>query len=323
MSPRIDVHAHFLPDFYSAALRAADLSHPDGMPAIPQWSEEIALHMMDGLGIAAGVISISSPGVYFGDEAAAHQLAGKTNQEAARLQRAHPSRFGWFASTSLPNVKAAIGEACQALDEMGADGVVIESNQQGMYLGDARLEPFYKALNDRSAVLFVHPTSPKCLGCNSLTLGYPEPMLEFMFETTRTITNMLLSGVTIRHPKLKIIVPHGGAALSVLASRIDLQMPFFEADSANKSPNVHGELKKLYFDLAGAPLPELLSALLQVADPNRILYGSDWPYTALALCTEVTGKLDQTPLLTERLREDVMHGNARKLFPRLTSDICS
>ena len=137
LSPRIDVHAHFLPDFYSAALRAADLSHPDGMPAIPQWSEEIALHMMDGLGIAAAVISISSPGVHFGDEAAAHQLAGKTNQEAARLQRAHPSRFGWFASTSLPNVKAAIGEACQALDEMGADGVVIESNQQGMYLGDA------------------------------------------------------------------------------------------------------------------------------------------------------------------------------------------
>ncbi len=315
--PRIDVHAHFLPGFYTDALRAAGLTHPDGMPAIPAWSEEIALEMMDGLGITAAVLSISTPGVYFGDADAAHSLALRTNGEAARLRREHPSRFGWFASTSLPNVKTAIAEASAALDEQGAEGVVIESNQQGMYLGDPKLEPFYKALDDRKAVLFVHPTSPKCQGCSSLTLGYPEPMLEFMFETTRTITNMILSGVTLRYPNLRVIVPHAGAALSVLASRVDLQMPFFEANSPHKSPNLHGELKKLYYDLAGAPLPELLSALLQIADPHHIMYGSDWPYTALALCTDVTEKLDQTPLLAGDLREDVMQGNARTLFPRL------
>ena len=103
-------------------------------------------------------------------------------------QRAHPSRFGWFAMTSLPNVRAAIGEASRALGEMGAASVVVETNQQGMHLGDPRLEPFFKALDDRNAVLFVHPTSPRCQGCTSLTLGYPAPMLEFMFETTRTIT---------------------------------------------------------------------------------------------------------------------------------------
>ena len=323
MPLRIDVHAHFLPDFYSEALRAAGQNHPDGMPEIPAWSEETALQMMDGLGIAASVISISSPGVYFGDKEAAHRLVLRTHQEAIRLKRDHPSRFGWFASTSLPNVDAAINEASAALDEKGADGIVIETNQDGMYLGDPRLDPFYKALNDRSAVLFVHPTSPKCQGCSSLTLGYPEPMLEFMFETTRTITQMILSGVTIRYPNICVIVPHAGAALSVLASRVDLQMPFFEAKSAHKSPNLHGELKKLYYDLAGAPLPELLSALLQIADPHHILYGSDWPYTALGLCTQVAGELDRTPLLDGGLREDVMVGNARKLFPRLMESMRS
>jgi 6-methylsalicylate decarboxylase len=321
--PRIDVHAHFLPDFYSDALRAAGQRRPDGMPAIPEWTEESALRMMDGLGIAASVISISSPGVYFGDKAAAHNLAMRTNEEAARLQRDHSARFGWFAATSLPNVEAAIAEACEALDEKGADGVVVETNQDGMYLGNPKLEPFYKALDERGAVMFVHPTSPKCQGCSSLTLGYPEPMLEFMFETTRTITNMLLSGVTLRYPNIRVIVPHAGAALSVLASRVDLQMPFFEANSAHKSPNLHGELKKLYYDLAGAPLPELLSVLLQIADPHHIMYGSDWPYTALALCTDVTGKLDRTPLLAGDLREDVMYRNARTLFPKLIEAIQS
>jgi len=104
-------------------------------------------------------------------------------------------------------VKAAVAEASEALDDKGADGIVIESNHHGMYLGDPKLEPFYKALDGRKAVLFVHPTSPKCRGCSSLTLGYPEPMLEFMFETTRTITNMILSGVTLRYPNIRVIVP--------------------------------------------------------------------------------------------------------------------
>ena len=48
-------------------------------------------------------------------------LALMTNEEAARLHREHPSRFGWFASTSLPNVDAAIAEAGEALDGQGAD----------------------------------------------------------------------------------------------------------------------------------------------------------------------------------------------------------
>ncbi len=64
-------------------------------------------------------------------------------------------------------------------------------------------------------------------------------------------------------------------------------------------PNLHGELKKLYCNLAGAPLPELLSVLLQVGVPSHILYGSDWPYTALALCTHVADEVDQTALLGE------------------------
>ena len=41
-TPRIDVHAHFLPGFYREALVKAGQVHPDGMPAIPDWSEEAA-----------------------------------------------------------------------------------------------------------------------------------------------------------------------------------------------------------------------------------------------------------------------------------------
>jgi hypothetical protein len=68
MVSRIDVHAHFLPDFYRDALVEAGQTDPDGFPGIPKWSEEDALKMMDQLQIEAAVLSISSPGVHFGDD---------------------------------------------------------------------------------------------------------------------------------------------------------------------------------------------------------------------------------------------------------------
>ena len=314
MPSRIDVHAHYLPDFYREALIKAGKTHPDGMPGIPEWSEAVALETMDKLRISKALLSISSPGIYFGDAQAAKDLARRVNDEGARLCCAHPQRFGLFASTPLPDVASAIQEAKYALDTLHADGIVVESNHNGMYLGDARLNPFYEVLNEHKAVLFIHPSSPSCAGCGSLTLGYPAPMLEFMFETTRTVSNMILAGVTVRYPDIRVIVPHGGAALSVLASRVDLLMPFFETNQPEKSPSLRTQLRRLYYDLAGAPLPELLQTLLSIADPAKLLYGSDWPFTQVSACLHLAQELDASDLLKGELLEMIMSSNAKNLI---------
>ena len=319
-TPRIDVHAHFLPGFYRQALIEAGQIHPDGMPAIPDWSEQAAFDAMDKLGIRTAMLSISSPGVYFGDAQAASELTGRVNEEGARLRDAHPNRFGWFASTSLPDVTSAVKQAVYALDTLSADGIVLESNHEGHYLGDPALDPLYEVLNERKAVLFLHPTSPKCVGCGLLTLGHPDPLIEFLFDTTRSVMHMMLSGVTVRYPEIRIIVPHAGAALPVLASRIDLLIPFFDANSPNKSPRVREEMRKLYYDVAGAPLPELLPALLSIADPDRILYGSDWPFTQLQSCLELAAQLDTNPIVSGTQHRSFMLENALRLFPRLTQN---
>src|SRR5262249_51178932 len=67
VSKKIDVHAHYLPDAYRAALLAAGHDRPDGFPQVPDWSVEEHLAAMDRLGIATSLLSISSPGIYFGD----------------------------------------------------------------------------------------------------------------------------------------------------------------------------------------------------------------------------------------------------------------
>ncbi|MBA2933510.1 amidohydrolase [Sphingomonas sp. CGMCC 1.13654] len=315
--PRIDVHFHYLPDFYRSALIAAGFSHADGIARLPDWSERDMIETMDRLGIERAYLSISSPGVHFGDDGAARDLARRVNEEAARLKSVHSGRIEFFASTPLPDIDGAVAEIAHAIDTLGASGVVFESHFHGIYLGDDRLEPVLAELDRRRAVLFVHPTTPgiSC-GCGGGTpdFGYPAPMMEFVFDTTRTFTNMVLSGTFERHRELRIILPHAGAALPILAGRIDLIGPMLAPEGAAKPPSMREALKCAHFDLAGTPVPELLGALLSVADPNHIHYGSDWPYTPTPVCEKLAAELDGTALLDGPLRSQAMRRNSERLF---------
>jgi predicted TIM-barrel fold metal-dependent hydrolase len=312
---KIDVHTHFVPDCYRDALLAAGHDRPDGIKAIPEWSEELAIAAMDRLDVRTAILSISTPGVYFGDAGKAADLARQVNEEGARLAAAHPGRFGFFASLPLPDVPAAEAELAYALDTLHADGVVLETHQDGMYLGDERLEPVYEGIARRGSVLFLHPTTAH--RGEHLGLGYPRPMLEFMFDTTRSVTDMILSGVLERHPSLRVIVPHAGAALPVLAGRVELLLPLLSADGGRPLPSVRESLWRLHFDLAGAPVPELLGALLSVADPDKLHYGSDYPFTPLDAAAALADTLHGTELLDAATRDAVYCRNTLALFPRL------
>ncbi len=315
---RIDVHCHFMPDFYREALIAAGQSRPDGIAALPDWCEDDMLRAMDDLGIERAYLSISSPGVHFGDDSAARKLARRVNEEGARLVRAYPGRFGFFASTPLPDVAGTLDEIAFAFDELGADGVIFETNFHGLYLGDNALAPVYRELDRRGAVLFLHPTAPGCsCGCGQYPgqhFDYPAPMMEFIFDTTRSVTNMVLSGTLDRFPNLHVIVPHAGAALPILAARIDLIGPMLTAPGAPRPPSMRDALRRFHFDLAGVPVPQMLDALLSVADPQHLHFGSDWPFTPTAVCKALSDALDGAVQLDGTLRTDVYRNNALRLF---------
>ena len=199
----VDVHMHFIPDFYRDALALTNMASPDGINELPPWDEENFLRVMDKLQIETAMLSLSSPGVHFGDDHKALQLARRVNDEGRQLMKRNPGRIGVFASLPLPDVEASIEEARRALDHLGADGVVFESNHHGVYLGDPVLDPLYAELDKRSAVIFIHPTSPACECSARESKLYPRPMLEFLFDSTRSVADMVLSGVLKRFPNLK------------------------------------------------------------------------------------------------------------------------
>ena len=315
MLDKVDVHAHYLPADYRQALIDHGHAQPDGFPVLPTWSPEEHLAMMDRLGIRTAMLSVSSPGVTFGGDPV--DWARSVNETGARTVREHKGRFGLFATLPLPDVDAARAEIRHAFDTLQADGVVVLTNVGDIYLGDPRLDPALAELNRRKAVMFIHPTSPACF--EKTALGHPRPVLEFLFDTTRAVANMVLNGTLARHPDIRVIVPHAGAALPVLADRIAAFAALFPLGGREPGEvDVIATLQRLYYEVgAGAPFPRHVSALLDLVDAGRLLYGTDFPFGAVpGIEANTQALLDANQLAHDGIA-GVLRENALALFPRL------
>ena len=198
-------------------------------------------------------------------------------------------------------------EIAYALDTLKLDGVVMLTNFNGVYLGDKRLDPVFDELNRRGAVVFIHPTSPICW--QQSALGYPRPMIEFTFDSTRAVVNLIFSGTTARCPKVRFIVPHAGGTLPFLARRIGM----FGRGAAGGAPVPAEEhLRRLYYDLAGSPGSNAIGPLLEMTERSHILYGSDYVHTPEAIVVGASGGIvEQQAVVGGRLPRDRPRQRAR------------
>lgn len=279
-----------------AAARRGGHLRPDGMPGWPSWDAASHLELMDRHRISRSVLSISSPGVHFGDDAAAARaLARSVNEFGACIAREHEGRFGLFAALPLPDVGGALAEIEHAVDELGADGVLVLTNYGGKYLSDPSFGPVLDALDDRAAAVLIHPTTPACLP--TLSCGQPPPVLEFVFDTTRAVTDLLLSGGLQRRPNLRVVVPHGGAALPLLAERVQAYRERLRTTEGHAGPDTpfQEQLRKLWYDTAGTPFPSQVPALTRLVGFDRVVYGSDYCWVPASGVAAQVRAVDQAP----------------------------
>jgi predicted TIM-barrel fold metal-dependent hydrolase len=318
----VDVHVHFLPAPYREAAVAAGFELADGLapPGLPTWSADRHLEVMDGLGIATSILSLSSPGVLLYDDVQrVADLARLVNDEAARTVEEHPGRFGFFATLPLPHVDASLAEIDRAFDELHADGVVLMSNYNGVYPADPALRPVLQELSRRNAAVLVHPTSPS-VHCTGALVGWQRPMVEFFVESSRSISDLILTRSLVDNPGIRLIVAHAGAALPALASRIARNVRRRNAAAGEEVlPDFDESLRALWYDVAGSVLPHQIPALLGIASTDQIVYGSDWPFTSEATGQELRAELDETTTLTAAMRAGILRDNALRLFPRLAN----
>src|SRR4029077_9623486 len=104
----------------------------------------------------------------------------------------HPGRVGLLASLPLPDVVEAIAEIGHCCDNLDVDGFVLVTNVDGTYVSDVSFAPVFRELDRRRARVLLHPTSPACW--EQTSFGRPRPMIEFLFDTTRTVVDLVLNG---------------------------------------------------------------------------------------------------------------------------------
>lgn len=324
LANKIDVHSHYVPEQYRQDCIQHGHSRPDGTLGVPKWSEESHLQMMDALNVSKAYLSVTSPGTHLvqGDDKLARRITRECNEAAAGFKKRCPDRIGFFASTTLPDVAGTLEEIEFALDKNGlnADGVVVETNHHGTYLGDSAFDKVMQELDRRKAVVFIHPTTP-CLptGQKALTLpAYPAPLLEFFFETARAVANLFLSGTVTTYPNVTYILSHCGGALPPMIRRICRASPILGLGDELTPEKFKTILnRQFYFDTSGWPLPEQIHGLLQYITPERIMYGTDYPWTPIEFVTENSNDYDEhVPKVFPRQEDQaaICYGNAQRLF---------
>ncbi|KAJ5807738.1 hypothetical protein N7474_009007 [Penicillium riverlandense] len=329
---RIDVHVHCVPPAYREYCLQNDFAgkgHPDGMPAIPEWDPETHIDLMKRLNITKSILSISSPGTHLtpGNDEEARSLTRRVNVDMSKICADNPDHFLFFASLPLPDTEGSLSEIDYALDHLGAVGFQILTNSHGIYPGDPRFSKVFDRLSELKAIVFCHPTS-----CNihnrqdgSVTratpqFGVPSPMMEFMFDSTRSLMSLLTSGTVKRCPGITFLACHCGGTFPPVMERIaQFSQVLLSPELRVTGDEVKEMLQtRFYFDLAGLPFPDQIHGLLRLVDSSRLLYGSDYPYTPVPAVLAFAKKMDDgfTSEFLPEVKENVYLKNAQEFLAR-------
>jgi 6-methylsalicylate decarboxylase len=282
VSFKVDVHTHPVPDFYLEALANAGYNATtstdvfvDGFRT-PDWQLESYLAERVKDGYKYSILSITAPGVNFlKGNYHARILARRLNDQMSTWAQEHPQQLGAFGILPLPDIESSLAEISYCLDTLNFEGIGMYTNVNGVYLGNPLLDPIMAELNRRNATVFVHPAGPP----ESPALpGMSLPVIEYTFDTTRAIANLLFTQTRARYPNINMIFSHGGGTLPFLANRLALQstLPFQGGRNYNESL---AELRGYYYDTAVTFGNPQFAALKEFVGSRRMLTGSDCELT--------------------------------------------
>lgn len=284
---------------------------------LDNWTPAHSIEVMDRNGVRASLVSVSTPGIWFGDADEATRLARATNEFAARMVRDYPGRFGFFAALALPNVDGSLREIEYALDTLKADGIGLLSSYDGRYLGDPAFAPVFDEMQRRRTIVYIHPSDLH--DSRNVVPNVPDSIVEFGFDTTRAIVTLLDGGTFTRCPDVRFILSHGGGAVPFLAGRI-AQRTLLNPPAPSAVDRRMAELKKLYFETSSVTNAPALASLLKLVPATQVMFGSDYPNapaTALGNSLAALRQLVQGGDITNRQLQNIEWETAVALFPRL------
>ena len=232
---------------------------------------------MDAERIDLSIVSLTSPSAFWGTENVSVECAEIINDDMAAAQTSYPDRIRFLATLPWEFPGRAVKELERAVN-LGAVGVMTLANIRGKFLNDQLFNPIWIEIEKRGLPVLIHPTVP--LGSEKMDLG-PHRLLGpvgFMFDTTLAISRMIMDGFIDRFPKIKIIASHAGGYLPFVSKRMDLF--FLQTEFDKKIIDLPSSyLERIYYDSI-VYQADGLQSLLNLAGPDRIMFGTDYPHAA-------------------------------------------
>lgn len=309
----IDTHAHFYPAFYLDALEAAGADPASTAVArgigADSTSDDIKtrLDWADRAGVTTQVIAVTpqTPSVP-GAKDAAH-LAAVINDHYLEICATYPGRFLPYATLPLPHVDECLTEIERVHN---ADFVGFSVNTflpRGKSIFAPQFDPVWEALNDRAAVVNIHPT-----GQGLCASSIDEFDLHWVngapIEDATAVLQLLKRGINTRFPAIRFHIAHLGGDLAFLAQR--LEDNYQDWDAFPSSPME--SLRNMYFDAANFHAPSLRAAV-ETYGADQILAGSDFPYFQEEKYLRAFDYV-RDARLDPRTTSKILSGNASRLF---------
>lgn len=231
------------------------------------------------------------------------------NEALAGLARRFPDRVAALGTLPMQDPGLAASELPGLMALEGVRGVIVAASVRGVYLGDPRFEPVWEAAEGLGAVIFIHPT----------TRGFALPVMQEYYmwnfvgnplETTLTAAHMVMAGVMEAHPRLKVILAHGGGAILALRGRIAHAHSFQPMARARLAEDPVDSLKRFYYDSLVHD-PAVLAELVETVGAEHVLLGSDYPFDMGSdQPTVIVNGLD----LPQAEKTKILGGNAARLM---------
>src|SRR3954468_11350785 len=299
--PIVDVHNHFYPPEYLAALRSGKsvvrvtvdssgnphIHYPGDYNVAVAGHRDIAYRheVLEREGVDTQVITLTTPGTHVETAAYAADLATLVNDAFAAIIAERGPRFSALATLPLNDPAASVKEFRRSIEELHLPGAMLVSNVNGVALADERFWPWYEAADAYGAVLHIHPTSP--VGVEAMTEYWLMPLVGFLFDTTLAAAKLVFTGVPERYPKIRWVLSHLGGTIPYLAERLDRGWRAFAEcrEHIDRPPSEY--LRNFFFDTVNFD-PRALRFAADFAGVSQLLGGSDYPHAigSIALMKE-------------------------------------
>ncbi|MBW2030259.1 MAG: amidohydrolase [Deltaproteobacteria bacterium] len=275
---------------------------------------EARIRDLDDAGIDVQVLSHTCPGVAELPVAESIEWAKKINDIFADICKQFPGRFYFLATIPPRDIKEALKEMERASKELGAKGVQMYSNIDGVLATSEEFYPIFEKASEFDLSVKIHP-SFKPLATDAMRkAGLPLQLYGFTLDTTMVLTTMLFQGLFERLPGLKVIHSHLGGMAPYMMGRVDTAFKRYAKEINIKGSRPPSEVYKehVYIDTLSMHVPAIKCAW-EYMGVDRLLFGTDYPHRASGTVEGNLAVLDQVGFPKED-KQKVLSGNATRLF---------